>query len=485
MLMKNSIRGWKEIFSFTFIQGIKAKSIIISIAIMCVVAFAAVPVISLINGSDDEKKTETSISEVKVVDMTGLDLVKDMEVLKSDKLYDEDEEKIYTDINYSKADIDMNSFTDDRKLKDIYTFEKDSKTVYMQISYTEDSFGIEVVYSGESKVSDKDLEDYNDFVEKNFRKVLVQNMNVDADDVKVVDSVNTITYRQIGEDGKTIDENGEDTSKTDESAAKKDYSHSKYNIIYAMLMLVLFVLAFCGERIAMSIITEKSSKVMEYLMTSIKPMAIVVGKILANLLILLIQIGSVIISFGLSLVVNGVLTGKDGNMNIPSYITDIFSKGNFSGSNIFTFIVAILIIICGFIFYGLIAALAGASVSKMEEMSEGVKMYTILLIIGAYIAMFLMMQGGYKDSSTLKYVVMMIPLTSIFIAPASLATGYLSLTAGIGSLVIMIIAIVLLVKFVANVYESMIYYNGAALKVKDIINISKQNKKKTENGRAK
>ena len=216
MLMKNSIRGWKEIFSFTFIQGIKAKSIIISIAIMCVVAFAAVPVISLINGSDDEKKTETSISEVKVVDMTGLDLVKDMEVLKSDKLYDEDEEKIYTDINYSKADIDMNSFTDDRKLKDIYTFEKDSKTVYMQISYTEDSFGIEVVYSGESKVSDKDLEDYNDFVEKNFRKVLVQNMNVDADDVKVVDSVNTITYRQIGEDGKTIDENGEDTSKTDE-----------------------------------------------------------------------------------------------------------------------------------------------------------------------------------------------------------------------------------------------------------------------------
>lgn len=105
-------------------------------------------------------------------------------------------------------------------------------------------------------------------------------------------------------------------------------------------------------------------------------------------------------------------------------------------------------------------------------------MYTIVLIIGAYIALFALSSGLYEGDSALKNAIMLVPFTSVFIAPGSILTGYLSMTLAVLSLVIMIAVIVLLTKFVANVYESMVYYNGAALKIKDIINISKQNGKK-------
>ena len=55
-------------------------------------------------------------------------------------------------------------------------------------------------------------------------------------------------------------------------------------------------------------------------------------------------------------------------------------------------------------------------------------------------------------------------------------TGYLSAGLGVLALLVMIISNVLLVRFVADVYESMIYYNGTHLKLKDIIGISKQNR---------
>ena len=82
----------------------------------------------------------------------------------------------------------------------------------------------------------------------------------------------------------------------------------------------------------------------------------------------------------------------------------------------------------------------------------------------------------YEKTSVVKYATMLVPLTSVFLAPGALLTGYLSAGLGVLALLIMIISNVLLVRFVADVYESMIYYNGTHLKLKDIIGISKQSR---------
>lgn len=480
--MKNSIKGWKDIFSFTFIQGIKAKSIIISTAIMCVIIIAGVPIASLISSKSEIKKT--SIEEVCIADMTGIKIAKDFDILKNVK-NDDETENMYSEIKYTELDSQKLNIDENTGLKDIYKFDKDSKKVYLQITYLEDSFDIEVIYDGKGKLESEDVNNYSDFVRDNFQKILMKNMSVADKDIEIVNSVNTINYCNI--DSVKDENNNTDVSsnesddklnsgklKDDNSSSNADGKHStgKYNILYTMMMATLFILTFCGERIAMSIITEKSSKVMEYLMTSIKPMAIVVGKVLANLLIIGVQVGLIAISFITAIVVNTSITGE----KLPESLRNMLSRSNFDSANVLTILVSVLMLIGGLVLFSLIAALAGASVSKMEEMSEGVKMFTFVLVIGAYIALFVLSSNMYEKTSVVKYATMLVPLTSVFLAPGALLTGYLSAGLGVLALLIMIISNVLLVRFVADVYESMIYYNGTHLKLKDIIGISNQSR---------
>ena len=480
--MKNSIKGWKDIFAFTFIQGIKAKSIIISTAIMCVIIIAGVPIASLISSKSEIKKT--SIEEVCIADMTGIKIAKDFDILKNVK-NDDETENMYSEIKYTELDSQKLNIDENTGLKDIYKFDKDSKKVYLQITYLEDSFDIEVIYDGKGKLESEDVNNYSDFVRDNFQKILMKNMSVADKDIEIVNSVNTINYCNIDSvkdennntdvsSNESDDKLNSDKLKDDNSSSNADGKHStgKYNILYTMLMATLFILTFCGERIAMSIITEKSSKVMEYLMTSIKPMAIVVGKVLANLLIIGVQVGLIAISFITAIVVNTSITGE----KLPESLRNMLSRSNFDSANVLTILVSILMLIGGLVLFSLIAALAGASVSKMEEMSEGVKMFTFVLVIGAYIALFVLSSNMYEKTSVVKYATMLVPLTSVFLAPGALLTGYLSAGLGVLALLIMIISNVLLVRFVADVYESMIYYNGTHLKLKDIIGISKQSR---------
>lgn len=145
-------------------------------------------------------------------------------------------------------------------------------------------------------------------------------------------------------------------------------------------------------------------------MTSIKPMAIVVGKVLANLLIIGVQVGLIAISFITAIFVNTSITGE----KLPESLRNILSRNNFDSANVLTILVSIILLIGGIILFSLIAALAGASVSKMEEMSEGIKMFTFVLVIGAYIALFVLTSNTYEKASVVKYVTMLVPLTSVF-----------------------------------------------------------------------
>lgn len=495
--MKNRIKGWSDIFKFTYIQGMKTKSAIITNIILCVIALVSMPVMTIIEGkASDKPKTKTTIEQVKVIDNTGLDIVDDLELLKNEDLYGEDESKLYVNLEYKSADINYEELDEDSDKKDIYTFEENEKNaVYLEMTGVEDSIYLSVVYDGKSNVKSEDAEAFKTFVENNFDKVLINKYGVDEDNLKIMDcevvtNVKKAEVTNNSESGISGDstENTKDesvngsadegnTDKKDEKEGK-DYS---YPIIYGLLMITMFILAFGGERIAMSIATEKTSKVMEYLMTSVKPMAVVVGKILSSLAIIFTQIIFIGISFIVSSVINKMLNG---GKIIPDMLVNIIKSKTLSSANPGTILLGVLILVGGFIFYALIAALAGASVSKIDELADGVKLFTFTLLIGAYIGIFIVSSDMYEKSNALIYAAELFPITSLFITPGTVITGYTGVVMGIASLAVMIIGIIMLVIFVSNVYESMIYYNGQTLKLKDIINISKEtkrsNSKKTE-----
>ncbi len=248
------------------------------------------------------------------------------------------------------------------------------------------------MYSKDTKVSKSDVEAYNGFVQKHFEEVLLSNQKVSKEALDIIHSCQEVEfYDELNQDGVPEQEN------------KERNKRDAYWLVYGIAMVILFMLAFGGERIAMSIIVEKSSKIMEYLMTSVKPMAVVVGKVLASLLLLVIQFTAIFASLGISVVIAGFIN-SEGTFRMPSAVSGMFKSGSLSSVTPVNLILAFLILVAGFLLYGMLAALAGAAVSKMEEISEGVKIYSFIMIIGAYLSIFVISSGSYTGDSFVKYL---------------------------------------------------------------------------------
>ncbi len=451
--MTDKLRGTKQIFCFTLIQGLKSKSIKISTIILCAIVLCVVPVMTLISKDTTDKEQSTKIKKVFVLDMlqSGMNFTDSFSELKSDT---------YGEITYEDANINLSDVKEDSKLKDIYKFEKNADYVYLVISTDGKGFISQVYYDNESKISKKDAEAYSEFLSENFGTILSEKLGITKEQAKVLDSETVVTF-------------GSELLADEET--KDTHSATKYSVIYGMMMVMMFVLAYGGERIAMSIIVEKSSKIIDMLLVSVKPMAIVVGKICANLVILFVQIGLLALSYFGSIVINGLIF-NDGKIYLPSNVKNIFNPANFAGVSIFNIILAILMFVLGFVVYGMIAGIAGASVSKTEDISEGIKMYTFILIVCAYAVIFFISGGMYTKPGIVMYLIEYIPLTAVMFVPAGILTGYVSLVSGLISTAILCVTVVLVTIFVANIYESIIYYNGKPLKIKDIIRISKEKK---------
>ena len=78
---------------------------------------------------------------------------------------------------------------------------------------------------------------------------------------------------------------------TDESSA---ISFSEYWFVYGILFFVLMATVLTGTQVATSIVTEKSNRVVEYLLISVKPLALMIGKVLAMMTAALIQMISMV-----------------------------------------------------------------------------------------------------------------------------------------------------------------------------------------------
>lgn len=452
--MKNSMRGFKDVFLFSYIQTMKTKGMKIFNIVICLALLISLPIYTYFNSSDKKENEKTNIKNVLVVDNTPFDIVSKLNIYETDT-------KIYKDISYKETKIDYSKF-EESELKDIYTF-NDDNSVYLEINYMENAVLVNVMFSKSSKVKEKDAEKFADFIYDNLNNIYFSDARLSEKEFSIIKNEVEVNYRSLEE--------------TDVKPAKKGRDENASQIVISFEMIVMFILAFAGGRISLAIITEKSSKIMEYLMVSIKPMAVVIGKVISNLFVIVTQFLIIVISYVASYFVSGLIYGKE-NVKVPEFMKSITDVDSLKGANLLTIILSILIIGIGFYIYGLVAGLSGASVSKLEEAAEGQKMFTLLLILCTYFAMYYVMFANIANTNLLKYIAMYVPFISTIISPGLLLTGYMKISDAFIALAIMFVVAGALTNFVSNVYESLIYYNGNPMKIKDIINISKEKKSK-------
>lgn len=454
-------KGWQKVFSFTFIQYIKTKSFIIGTIVICLIvallAAGANILPSLMSGEEDvidggEAEPSTT-NAVYIYD-------------NCDILTDEDMASLET----MGLKITQTELTADEMLDKLVTAENeamvsisDVQTEGVVVGYT-----VKTYYSPDA---DGGAVDYITIAVQqvvNYRNML----NCGITPENYVASQRYISTSKI--------EAGNDEWNIFESAINY--------FVPIVVSLVLFLLIFVyGQTVAQSIATEKTSRVMELLLTSVRPLAVVIGKVLAMglvsvlqfILMILVGAGAFMATapFGIGGEImdmmnsTEVLTGE-GAMIVEAIENTV---GNIGALEI---ILILVMFILGFLFFALIAALVGASVSRMEDLTAAMQPYSILGVVGLYLAYFPIianvesMETGAAAVNPVQIFSYYFPLSSPFALPSALLLGTMDIMQVIIAVVILAVFVVLIAMLVAKVYEAIILHNGNRIKFGDMIKMA-------------
>ena len=276
------------------------------------------------------------------------------------------------------------------------------------------------------------------------------------------DLVNTInslyTNMQISKLGLTEDELQSITPNFEFSLEQTEKEKASGNVLAMMLMsIVLFyAIYFCAYQVSSSITTEKTSKIMETLVTSTSPRIIVLGKTIGigvvGLLQMIVIVGTALISAKMFLE--------------PELLNSILDMSNITP---YLGIITIIYFILGYFAYALLYALTGSTVSKPEDIQSANTPVEILAVVGFYLSYFTMM----NPTSELNVFASLFPISSPFCMPFRIMMGLASGTDVAISIIILIVTILIIAKIAIKIYSNAILNYGTKMSFKDIINMYK------------
>ncbi|MCR4841536.1 MAG: ABC transporter permease [Lachnospiraceae bacterium] len=446
-MKKSDFRGMGKVFKFTFLQMFKSKSFIIGMVLMLLFAIGLFPVYAIINREDKESKSD--IKNLYVINESGISSLNYDELLAKDK-------------NYAEINIaETTESTEDLEKK---ISKKHSNDVILKIGFdqTTFSYSLDLSFDDKSEISFLDVDEFSSDVKEWFDEQKIAATGADADVIATIRKDIKVDVRD-----------------TEDYLGDKDaeiISSDDYNIVYAVIMVLYFIVLFTSNVVATKIVEEKANRIVEYLMTNIRPMALIAGKVLAGTLAVTIELGSVLVFGLISKTVTSKITGNDFK-NIA---------GGFSGRIISMvsapkLLLVIVIIALGIMLYSFLAGLFGATVTKMEEVQQGMKVYTMILVISflvAIVASNLMWTMGINSFVKFTFY---FPFTSAMMLPGAIFIGKASMVTIIVSIALMVAVTLFLVYFIALVYEALIVNNSGVVSLKQMIALATSARRASKN----
>ena len=224
-----------------------------------------------------------------------------------------------------------------------------------------------------------------------------------------------------------------------------------------MLSIVLFyAIYFCAYQVSSSITTEKTSKIMETLVTSTSPRTIVLGKTIGIGIVGLVQV---------CLIALVALISAQTFLE-PGILESILDMSQVTP---FLAVVVLLYFILGYFAYALMYALTGSTVSKPEDIQSANTPVALLAVVGFYLAYFSMM----NPTSSINVFASMFPISSPFCMPFRVMMGIATPTDVAISLAILLVTILVIAKVAIKIYSSAIFNYGSKMSFKEIMRIYK------------
>lgn len=455
-------KGWGKVFKFTFLQMIKTKSFIISTIVILVImnlliaSLVFIPALidgngSIGGGSSDEIGSASYDRTIFVSDTTDLPQKFDFSEL-------------------SKMGITF--VESDKSFDELVSEIKDSSKAVLALGIgrnNDGSFFAQLARPYSEEIVGRDESDrILDLITDSMKEQKLKMAGVSDSEISL--AMAGISYDSILAGG-----------------SANEFEKVVKTILPMMLSLVLFVLIFqYGSMVAQSIATEKTSRVMELLLTSVRPFAVIIGKILAMGTVALLQ-----------LVLFGATTGITGFISFRAIMPDITSSigeavgtageipagalaeiqqglgSAFSGFNALSVVLFFVIFILGFLFYALIAGLIGASVSRVEDLAQAMQPLSLIGVLGFYLSY---MPSAFDIESDKANIVVIIsrylPISSPFSLPSAIITGDMSTGEALIAVLVLALCVAAFAWVVAKVYETLILHNGNRIKFLQIFKMA-------------
>jgi ABC-2 type transport system permease protein len=238
-----------------------------------------------------------------------------------------------------------------------------------------------------------------------------------------------------------------------EGAKSSEELDQARGIVYVLLFFIYFSVIAYANMTAMEVATEKSSRVMEILISSVSPVKQMFAKIIGIGLVGLTQLAVILVVGYFALI-----RRKD---ELAGGFFDVFGFGDLSVSVI---LYAVIFFLLGYFLYATLAALLGSLVSRIEDVQQMVMPMTFLVMIGFFISMFGLSNPESAFITISSYIPFFTPMVMF------LRVGMLNIPAyePIIGIAVLLITIVLLGIFGARVYRGGVLMYGKSNSYKDI-----------------
>jgi len=231
---------------------------------------------------------------------------------------------------------------------------------------------------------------------------------------------------------------------------------SNYIAGLALMLFMFMTIYVYGYGVAMSVATEKSTRVMETLIVSAKPPRILLGKCIGMGMVGLFQLLGVLglAALGAKIFVPGGTFA--GGISLP-------------GLTVGKAVLLVAYFLMGYALFSMINSMCGAMVSKMEDLQSAMMPASLISVFSFY--------GGYVTvgitpatggSAAASNLTMLIPFTAPYAAPSALLSDSVSPRTLAASIAILLATIVLVSFISGRVYSASVLHYGSRLRFADV-----------------
>lgn len=435
---KGMFSGWRQVFSFTLKQGTESKRfkmVTVGMALLLLLAGMSISVImASVQKSDAEDVSPIQV--VQVIDESDLNILEQPMIIDAFKESFKDK---YPTLSFNAATGTVEDVW--KGLKNKAGSESD---LILHITKSEDGYGMNLYLQDMASISEGDGEDF------------LTDLTMVMDQSKLVASgiaLEKLVYVMSGVNWTLMDAGEQEKSIGEEMVGL---------LLPMLLMFFIYIMNLVyGQSIGNVVSSEKISKLMEMILTMTKPYGLIFGKIFAMASIAILQMLLWIACFVGGFIAGDIIAKESIYPEYNNVILEVFKLINGQeGSTAFTlsaFVLSIVTVCIGFLFYCVIAGTVASFATKAEDLASVMAIYQVIMIAGFFGAYIL---PPLQESESINTILHIVPFTSAYLLPGDLVVGNVSVGMGCLYMGILLVTTLVFLVVAGKVYKNQLFYRG-------------------------